>query len=79
MRVLGKPGWTVSRTPRHALIALADRFDRGFASDPRGAPRRNAPALVRALTVLAVVGLLLFDFFAHVRRAPAPSPEEASV
>jgi len=39
----------------------------------------NAPALVWVLTVLAVVGLLLFDFFAHVRRAHAPSLREAAV
>jgi tellurite resistance protein TerC len=39
----------------------------------------NAPALVWVLTVLAIVGLLLFDFFAHVRRAHAPSLKEAAV
>ena len=39
----------------------------------------NAPALVWVLTVLFIVGLLLFDFFAHVRKAHAPSLREAAV
>jgi tellurite resistance protein TerC len=38
----------------------------------------NAPALVWVLTVLAILGLLLFDFFAHVRRAHAPTLREAA-
>ncbi|GAA2750543.1 TerC family protein [Amnibacterium kyonggiense] len=39
----------------------------------------NAPALVWVLTVLAILGLLLFDFFAHVRKAHSPSLREAAV
>jgi tellurite resistance protein TerC len=39
----------------------------------------NAPALVWVLTVLFIVGLLLFDFFAHVRKAHAPSMREAAI
>ena len=39
----------------------------------------NTPAYVWVLTVLFIVGLLLFDFFAHVRKAHAPSLREAAV
>ena len=39
----------------------------------------NTPAYVWVLTVLFIVGLLLFDFFAHVRKAHAPSMREAAV
>lgn len=39
----------------------------------------NAPALLWVLTVLGIIGLLLFDFLAHVRKAHAPTLREASV
>ncbi|MFD1721266.1 TerC family protein [Amnibacterium endophyticum] len=38
----------------------------------------NTPAVVWVLTVIFIVGLLLFDFFAHVRKAHAPSLREAA-
>jgi tellurite resistance protein TerC len=38
----------------------------------------NAPAIVWVLTVLGIIGLLLFDFFAHVRKAHAPTLREAA-
>ena len=39
----------------------------------------TTPASVWVLTVLFIVGLLLFDFFAHVRKAHAPTLREAAV
>jgi tellurite resistance protein TerC len=38
----------------------------------------DVPALVWCLTVVAVVGLLLFDFFVHVRKAHVPTLGEAA-
>jgi tellurite resistance protein TerC len=38
----------------------------------------DVPALVWGLTVVGVVGLLLFDFFFHVRRAHIPTLREAA-
>src|SRR3954466_14878439 len=39
---------------------------------------QSVPGLVWLLTVLGIVGLLLFDFFFHVRRAHIPSLGEAA-
>ena len=37
------------------------------------------PTTIWIITVVAIVGLLLFDFFAHVRKAHTPSLKEAAV
>ncbi|KRF08591.1 transporter [Arthrobacter sp. Soil782] len=39
----------------------------------------EVPTLVWILTIAGIVGLLLFDFFFHVRKAHTPSLKEASV
>ncbi|WP_158896070.1 TerC family protein [Amycolatopsis anabasis] len=39
----------------------------------------DVPALTWVLTVVGIVGLLLFDFFAHVRRAHLPTLREAGL
>jgi TerC family integral membrane protein len=39
----------------------------------------DVPAVVWVLTVVGVVGLLLFDFFFHVRRAHVPTLREAAL
>lgn len=39
----------------------------------------DVPDWVWALTVLAIVGLLAFDFFFHVRKAHAPTLREAAL
>jgi tellurite resistance protein TerC len=38
----------------------------------------DVPALVWCLTVVGIVGLLLFDFFVHVRNAHVPTLGEAA-
>ena len=39
----------------------------------------HVPVLVWWLTVIGIVGLLLFDYFFHVRKAHVPTLREAAV
>jgi tellurite resistance protein TerC len=39
----------------------------------------DGPLWVWTLTILGIVGLLVFDFFFHVRKAHAPTRREAAI